>query len=85
MGLSVDATEQEWMSEAQSAMISADEASKNNLHHDSEGAGIPSTHIDKSPSNFAWPIPDVTRRIKDYKNVHTEYRDNYHEWGSNKV
>lgn len=44
-------------------------------------AGVTSTHSDRAPPNFAWPVPDVHSRQIDYtNNVHTEYRDNFHEW-----
>ena len=85
MGLSSDITEKDWMTEAQRSMIITNEAIKNNLYHDTVGAGVSSTQINQSPHNFAWPVPEVTRHVTDYKNVHTEYRDNYHELESNKV
>ena len=74
-----------WMSHAQRTMIATNDALKDSLYHETPTAGVSSTQIDQSPHNFAWPIREVTRPVANYQNVHTEYRDNYHEWGSGMV
>jgi hypothetical protein len=48
-------------------------------------AGVSSSQTEKSPPNFSWPVPEVTRCVTDFKNVHTEYRDSYPGWEVNKV
>ncbi len=70
------------MSEAQRVAATA-ESSKSQLVDIT--AGIASSRNDKSPANFAWPVPEVTKHVTDFQNVHTEYRDNFHEWESGKV
>lgn len=67
------------MSEAQRAMQESEEATKAKLEN-AFTAGMPSSQAEKSPSNFAWPVSEIPRRVADFSNVHTEYRDNYHEW-----
>lgn len=70
------------MSEAQRAMTSTVDATKDD--HDFV-AGVASLQTQKNPSNFAWPVPEISKRVADYSNVHTEYRDNYPKWQSEKV
>jgi hypothetical protein len=74
----------EWMSEAQQCRLESEQALQSHSSNDYLIAGVASSQADQSPQNFAWSVPEVDRRIADFKNVHTEYRDNYHEWDFNK-
>jgi hypothetical protein len=67
-------------------MACAEEATK--AQHEDSGfvAGVASSQSQRSPSNFAWPVPEIPKRVTDYSsNIHTEYRDNYAQWESEKV
>lgn len=56
-------------------------------------AGVTSsTSHENSPPNFAWPVPEISQHESQYNHtsdennyesdLHTEYRDNYHEWNN---
>jgi hypothetical protein len=68
------------MSEAQKCRLESERAAYSQKPDDYLTAGVASAQREQSPQNFAWSVPEVHRRIADYQNVHTEYRDNYHEW-----
>lgn len=76
-------TEEDWTSEAHRASLVAERATHS--QEDYLVAGIPSSQTKRSPSNFAWPVSEAPKRTVDYKNVHTEYRDNFHEWDFSQV
>jgi hypothetical protein len=49
-------------------------------------AGVTTSQHERSPPNFAWPVPQShlpqRKRGEGSQNIHTEYRDNFHEWGA---
>jgi len=84
LGLSADALDSsKWKSFAKEAMEEAAQAAACG-EDDGRVAGNPSSADileGPRPSNFAWPVPEATdKRELDFKDCHTEYRDNYHAW-----
>jgi hypothetical protein len=80
--ISLDAPDSSaWLTETQRA---TNEAIQTHSTEDYLIAGVTTTSsIDGSPHNFAWPVPEAPRPPLRYKkNIHTEYRDNYHEWAT---
>lgn len=78
-------TPEDWITEAQSACIDAERASQSHRSNDYLVAGIRTSASDRSPPNFAWVVPEKPKRVMDFNNVHTEYRDNFHIFDTQQV
>lgn len=84
--ISMDATETDsWVTENQ-RMNQATDTTNAYKGEDYLVAGVTTSQHEKFPPNFVWPVPQSElprrKRGEGNHNIHTEYRDNFHEWGA---